>query len=188
VIPLILIAALAGVSFYLYRQASAPSAEKPPLHDLSNEDIKKGWRELGFFCELDNQNRVWTLTGSRAGLLHFPDLLRGFIIDPANVSDGAQQHYGPYGSLEIMTYADAGLTGNAIRGSLTDLDRLASIVETHLVVAEPGAQIRIREEYAPESRYALVLDVRADGFDPSSTDSERLGSTAERGAIKRTST
>ena len=187
-IPLILIAALAGVSFYLYRQASAPSAEKQPLHDLSNEDIKRGWRELGFFCELDDQNRVWTLTGSRAGLLHFPDLLRGFIIDPANASDGAQQHYGPYGSLDIMTYADAGLTGNAIRGSLTDLDRLASIVETHLVVAEPGTTIRIREEYAPDSRYALVLDVRADGFDPSSTDSERLGSTAERGAPKKTST
>jgi len=188
VIPLILIAVLAGVSFYMYRQASSPSGENQSLHDLSNEDIKRGWRELGFFCELDDQNRVWTLTGSRAGLLHFPDLLRGFIIDPANASDGAQQHYGPYGSLDIMTYADAGLTGNAIRGSLTDLDRLASIVETHLAVAEPGTQIRIREEYAPESRYALVLDVRADGFDPSSTDSERLGATAERGAPKRTST
>ena len=187
-IPLILIAVLAGVSFYMYRQASSPSGENQPLHDLSNEDIKRGWRELGFFCELDDQNRVWTLTGSRAGLLHFPDLLRGFIIDPANASDGAQQHYGPYGSLDIMTYADAGLTGNAIRGSLTDLDRLASIVETHLAVAELGTQIRIREEYAPESRYALVLDVRADGFDPSSTDSERLGSTAERGAPKKTST
>jgi hypothetical protein len=188
VIPLILIAVLAGVSFYMYRQASAPSDEKQSLHDLSSEDIKRGWRELGFFCELDDQNRVWTLTGSRAGLLHFPDLLRGFIIDPANAADGAQQHYGPYGSLDIMTYADAGLNGNAIRGSLTDLDRLASIVETHLVVAEPGTSIRIREEYAPDSRYALVLDVRADGFDPSSTDSERLGSTAERGAPKKTST
>ena len=187
-IPLILIAVLAGVSFYMYRQATSPSDGDQPLHDLSNEDIKRGWRELGFFCELDDQNRVWTLTGSRAGLLHFPDLLRGFIIDPANASDGAQQHYGPYGSLDIMTYADAGLTGNAIRGSLTDLDRLASIVETHLAVAEPGKSIRIREEYAPDSRYALVLDVRADGFDPSSTDSERLGSTAERGAPKRTST
>jgi len=189
VLALALIAVLIAVGVYFYRQASssAPSSEKPPLHDLSNEDIKRGWRELGFFCELDDQNRVWTLTGSRAGLLHFPDLLRGFIIDPANASAGAQQHYGPYGSLDIMTYDDAGLTGNSIRGSLTDLDRLASIVETHLAVAEPGTQIRIREEYAADSRYALVLDVRADGFDPSSTDSERLGSTAERGAAKKTS-
>jgi hypothetical protein len=187
VIPFILIALLIAVGFYFYRQAVSPTVANEPLHDLSNEDIKRGWRELGFFCELDDQNRVWTLTGSRAGLLHFPDLLRGFINDPANASDGAQQHYGPYGSLDIMTYADAGFNGNAIRGSLTDLDRLASIVETHLAVAEPGIPIRIREEYAPESRYALVLDVRADGFDPSTTDSERLGATAERQAPKKTS-
>jgi hypothetical protein len=185
-LALALIAILAAASFYMYRQAASPAGEPRP--ELTNEDIKRGWRELGFFCELDDQNRVWTLTGSRAGLLHFPDLLRGFINDPANATDGAQQHYDPYGSLDIMTWPDAGLDANAIRGSLTDLDRLASIVETHLAVAEPGTPIRIREEYAPESRYALVLDVRADGFDPSSTDSEHLGRTAEREPPKKTST
>ena len=182
-LPLALIAILIAASVYLYRQSASPPSEPRP--ELTNEDIKRGWRELGFFCELDDQNRVWTLTGSRAGLLHFPDLLRGFINDPQNASDGQQQHYGPYGSLDVMTWPDAGLDANAIRGSLTDLDRLASIVETHLVVAEPGTPIRIREEYAPDSRYALLLDVRADGFDPSSTDPERLGATAEREAPKK---
>jgi hypothetical protein len=172
----------------MYRRAGSPPAIKRPLHDLSNEDIKRGWRELGFFCELDDEKKVWTLTGSRAGLLHFPDLLRGFIIDPKNGKDGAQEHYGPYGSLDVMTWPDAGMDGNAIRGSLTELDRLANLVETHLAVAEPGTPIRIREEYAPGSRYALLLDVRADGFDPSSTDSERLGTTAEREAPKKPAT
>ena len=187
-IPLALIAILIGISVYLYRQSAAPSAQPRPQLDLTNEDIKRGWRELGFFCELDDQNKVWTLTGSRAGLLHFPDLLRGYIIDPKNEADGSQQHYGPYGSLDVMTWPEAGMDSNAIRGSLTDLDRLANIVETHLAVAEPGTPIRIREEYAPESRYALVLDVRADGFDPSSTDSERLGRTAEREGPKKPAT
>ncbi len=185
-IPLLLIAILIAVSVYLYRQGVAPPAE--PRHGLTNENIKRGWRELGFFCELDDEKKLWTVTGSRAGLLHFPDLLRGYIIDPANAADGHQQHYGPYGSLDIMTWPEPGMDSNAIRGSLTDLDRLANLVETQLAVAEPGTPIRIREEYSPESRYTLLLDVRADGFDPSSADSERLGATAESEVPKKTST
>ena len=52
---------------------------------------------------------------------------------------------------------------------------LAELIEAKLATAEPGTPIRIRDEYAPESRYTLVLDVRADKFDPASTDRERLG-------------
>jgi hypothetical protein len=178
VLPLTLAAILFAGAVYMYRRNASVTNE--PRAEMTNEDIKRGWRELGFFCELDDQNKAWTLTGSRAGLLHFPDLLRGYINDPKNTSDGAQQHYGPYGSLDVMTWPDAGLDANAIRGSLTDLDRLASLVETHLTVAEPGTPIRIREEYAPDSRYALLLDVRADGFDPASADPERLGAAGQR--------
>ena len=175
---LALVAILFASGLYLYRRNESGTAQPRP--ELTNEDIKRGWRELGFFCELDDAAKVWTLTGSRAGLLHFSDLLRGYIIDPANAENGERKHYGPYGSLEIMTFADAGLDGHAIRGSLTDLDRLASMVETNLAFAEPGSKVRIREEFAPDSRYALLLDVRADGFDPASADPERLGAAAKR--------
>ncbi|MEA2761903.1 MAG: hypothetical protein QOD47_1187, partial [Gemmatimonadaceae bacterium] len=37
-----------------------------------------------------------------------------------------------------------------------------------------------REEYAADSPYSLMLDVRADGFDPSSADQERLGAATEK--------
>jgi hypothetical protein len=159
------------------REASRPSEPRP---DLTNEDIGKRWRELGFFCELDDENKVWTLAASRAGLLHFSDLLRGYIADPENASDGARKHYGPYGSLEVMTWPDAGFNATSIHGSLTDLDRLASLVETKLVVAEPGSKIRLRAEFAPGSPYGLLLDVRVDGFDPASADPERLGPAASQ--------
>lgn len=172
-----LLAILFAGGVYMYRRNAAGTSQ--PRAGLTNEDIKRGWRELGFFCELDDQNKVWTLTGSRAGLLHFSDLLRGYVLDPANASDGELKHYGPYGSLEVMTWPDAGFDGNAIRGSLTDLDRLANLVETKLAVAEPGSPVRVREEFAADSRYALVLDVRADGFDPASADPERLGATSQ---------
>jgi hypothetical protein len=78
-----------------------------------------------------------------------------------------------------MTWPDAGFDSHAIRGSLTALAHLAELVEVKLATAEPGTPIRIREEFASESPYSLVLDVRADGFDPASTDRERLGATTE---------
>ena len=159
-----------------YARSMMREAKSPRL-ELTDEQIKQKWRELGFFCELDDQKKIWTLTGSRAGLLYFPDLLLGFVNDPQNAVDGANKHYGPYGSLAVMTFPDAGFDGNAIRGSLTALTQLAELVEVKLASAEPGSPILIREEFAPESRYSLVLDVRADGFDPASTDRERLGAT-----------
>jgi hypothetical protein len=76
-----------------------------------------------------------------------------------------------------MTWMEPGLDGNAIRGSLVDLERLASLVETQLATAQPGEQLKIREDYAANSLYGLVLDVRADGFDPSAVDREHLGAT-----------
>ncbi len=177
-LPLTLLAILFAGGLYVYRRNVLGANQ--PRADMTNEDIKQRWRELGFFCELDDQNKVWTLTGSRAGLLHFSDLLRGYIADPGNTSNGERKHYGAYGSLEVMTWPDAGFDGHAIRGSLTDLDRLASLVETKLAVAEAGSRVRIRGEFAPDSRYALLLDIRVDGFDPASADPERLGAASQR--------
>ena len=177
-LPFTLAALIFAGALLLYRR-SKETEEHPPA-DITNERVKQQWRELGFFCELDDQKRLWTLTGSRSGLLYFPDLLLGYVSDPKNGRDGEKKNYGPYGSLEIMTYSVAGFDGHAIRGSLTDLTRLAELVEAKLATAEAGSPIEIREEYAPESPYTLVLDVRADGFDPASADRERLGAATER--------
>jgi hypothetical protein len=163
------------LGFYL---RSVIRGEKEPRAAITEEQIKQKWRELGFFCELDDQKRTWTLSGSRAGLLFFPDLLLGYVNDPENAKDGNQKHYGPYGSLDIMTYPEAGFGANAIRGSLMDLTRLAELVEAKLASAQAGESVQIREEFAADSRYTLVLDVRADGFDPASADRERLGATS----------
>lgn len=155
-----------------------------PHPEMTDDHIKMAWRKLGFFCELDAEKRVWVLTGSRAGLLYFPDLLLGYVADPKNATNGALEHYGPYGSLEVMTWMEPGLDGNAIRGSLVDLERLASLVETQLATAQPGERLKIREDYATNSLYGLVLDVRTDGFDPASTDRERLGATVKPPPVK----
>ena len=128
------------------------------------------WRKLGFFHEIDTKKNLRKLTGSRLGLLRFRAILLEYVADPRNALKSEHEHYGPYGSLEVMTWPDAGVDGHAVRGSLADLTRLAKLVETKLSAAKPGSLIRIREEFASDSPYTLLLDVRDDAFDPASLD------------------
>jgi hypothetical protein len=172
-------AILLACAVYAYRRNTL-TQEQPPSTGMTEDEIKQQWRKLGFYCEVDEQKRLWTLTGSRAGLLYFPDLLLGYVADPQHAPDKAHQHYGPYGTLEVMTWPDAGFDSHTIRGSLMSLAHLAELVEVKLATAEPGSPILIREEFAANSPYSLMLDVRADGFDPASTDRERLGAATER--------
>jgi hypothetical protein len=165
-----------AAAIFLYRRRTLAPVIPPTA--MTEEGIKQAWRKLGFYCEMDSQKKLWTLTGSRAGLLYFPDLLLGYVADPQNASDNGHQHYGPYGTLEVMTWPDAGFDSHAIRGSLAALTHLAELVEVKLATAEAGSPILIREEFAADSPFSLMLDVRADGFDPSTTDSERLGAAA----------
>jgi hypothetical protein len=181
VLTLVFTAALIASVVYMYLNRGSVTEQQPPTA-MTEETIKQEWRKLGFYCEMDSEKKLWTLTGSRAGLLYFPDLLLGYVADPKNAKDNEHQHYGPYGTLEIMTWPDAGFDSHAIRGSLPALTHLAELIEVKLASAEPGSPILIREEFAENSPYSLMLDVRADGFDPSSADRERLGAPTQRKA------
>ena len=88
------------------------------------------------------------------------------------------EHYGPYMYLEVMTWPEAGMDDHAIRGSLADLARLARIIESKVDATPPGSTAGIREEFAVDSPYSLVLDVREDGFDPASADAALPPETA----------
>ena len=179
------VAILFAVGLFLYRRRSV--SEKSPPAELTTEQIKQQWRKLGFFCELDDRDRTWTLTGSREGLLRFRDLLVEYVADPKHALPSEHEHYGPYGSLEVMTWSEAGFDGQSIRGTLTDLARLAVLIEKKLAAAAPDSVVLIREEFAPDSAYTLRLDVRDDWFDPASADPDRLGAATKRPApnVKR---
>ncbi len=138
--------------------------------DVTNEMTKQDWRELGFFYDCDDQRKVWTLTGSRTGLLRFRDALLSYVADPRKAQKSEHEHYGPYMYLVVMTWPEAGIDGSAIFGSLADLARLAKLVEAKLVTAQPGSSFVIREEFAADSAYALVLELREEGFDPATAD------------------
>ena len=135
-----------------------------------NQMTRLEWRDLGFYYDRNDTTREWRLTGSRAGLLRFRDLLMRYAADPRHAGKSEHEHYGPYQYLEIMTWPEAGMDDHAIHGALDDLRRLASLVDHELTQARAGVAIRIREAFAADSKYALVLDVRPDDFDPSAAD------------------
>ena len=124
----------------------------PAPSDATNKATKGEWRELAFFYDRDDQTRVWKLTGSRAGLLRFRDVLLSYIADPRNALKSEHEHYGPYAYLEVMTWPEAGFDDHAIRGPLTDLARLAQLIEAKLATARPGSSVRIHEEFAADVR------------------------------------
>ena len=78
--------------------------------------------------------------------------------------------YLPRGVAMIMKWPESGFDDHAIRGSLSDLKRLASIVGANLAAVQAGETICIQDEFAPNSPYALSLEVREDGFDPAEAD------------------
>jgi len=144
--------------------------------DATNRATRQEWRKLGFFYNRDDQAKLWRLIGSRSGLLRLRDALLAYAAEPLNADKGEHEHYGPYMYLEIMTWPEAGFDDHAIRGPLQDLKSLATIIENKLLTAQPGETVRIQTEFAANSPYALILEVREDGFDPAEADPMLPGS------------
>jgi len=141
---------------------------------MANETIdqwlRREWRELGFYYDRNDQTRVWRFIGSRSGLLRFHDDLLEYADDQSNDYKSEHSHYGPYSYLKIMTWPEPSFEKDAIQGSLTDLRRLAAIVGNKLAMARLGDSIHIQDEFAENSPYGLILEVREDDFDPAQAD------------------
>jgi hypothetical protein len=154
-------------------------AGESAMPDQLNAGTRQEWQELGFFYDLDDISKDWIVVGSRLGLARFSALLRRYIADPRNAMLSEHEHYGPYLYLEVMTWTEAGMDDHAIHGTLQDLERLAELVDERAAVLRPGEQTRIREEYAPNAEYGLILKLREDGFDPATLDGNLSEAAAE---------
>ncbi len=138
--------------------------------EAMNEVTRREWRELGFFYDRDDEKKTWILIGSRNGLLKFRKLLLDYVGNPRNAQQSEHEHFGPYMYLEIMTWPTPGFDEHAVRGPLPDLARLAELIGTRISQAGPGTILRIQQEFAADSPYALALDIREEGFDPAIAD------------------
>jgi len=139
--------------------------------DATNRNTRLEWRKLAFFYDRDDQAKVWRVIACRKGLAAFRGVVASYAADRRNVQISEHQHYGPYGYLEITTWPKRTFDETGIRGTLDDLARLADLIETELASMLPGSSVQIREEFAINSSYGLILEMREDEFDPATADS-----------------
>lgn len=138
--------------------------------EATDEATRGEWRELGFFYDVDEAAQRWRFIGSRCGLQRFANLLLAYSSNSSNVGKGEHDHYGPYMYLKVMTWPDAGIDVDSIHGTLDDLTRLAQLIEQRLQNAKSGERIEIADEYTPNCKCELSLEVRDEGFDPAEED------------------
>lgn len=128
------------------------------------------WRTLGFFYDVNEEQKQWIFIGSKNGLMNFHAILNEYSKSKQYREISTHEHYGPYLYLKIMTWDTPGVDGDSIHGSQEDIGRLANIVLSRLEGATAGDNFVVGEEYAKESEYCIVLAVKDDGFDPALVD------------------
>lgn len=125
------------------------------------------WRDLGFHYDLDDDRRVWTITGSVIGLSRFAEILRQFASNPRNDVRFEHDHYGPYSYLKIMNVpGERGFNSNAIFAPRREFAELAELIDSRLTNSKSGSTIELSQDFAPDSEYELRLIVASDDFDP----------------------
>jgi hypothetical protein len=140
------------------------------VEEWLKDQTREEWRTLGFHYDREDSTKLWRLSGSRVGLLRFAELLDLYVANPRNQLLSEHEHYGPYSYLEVMTWQDAGIDDHSIHGSLEDLERLGVLIRSTVEQLRPGQSAEIREHFAADSNYGLMLSLRNDGFDPASLD------------------
>ncbi len=141
----------------------------PPSPE-TNRQTANEWRQLGFFYEVAEAEKTWRFVGSRRGLLSFPRLLREYAASPRNSEISEHRHFGPYGYLKIVTWNEALITGDGIRGSLIQLATLADLIEGKVSAMNAGESASLGGNYSPQSEFTLRFEVMEEGFDPASAD------------------
>jgi hypothetical protein len=139
------------------------------------EMTRREWRDLGFFYFSDDDAREWQLTGSKDGLLRFADSLDAYALDPQFADQSEHDHFGPHMYLKVMTWPDAGIDGQSIRGTQEDIQRLAALIRQKLSVAHVGEVVALGREYVADAEYEIVFRVKDDDFDPASEDPQLAG-------------
>ena len=138
--------------------------------EASNRATQREWRELGFFYDRDDQAKAWRIVGTAAGLKAFAQLIHAYASDPKHDTLSEHEHFGPYMYLEIGTWSEPEITNHWIAGPRTALAALALEIESTVSTLPIGTVASVRQVFAPSSAYDLVLECRAEPFDPARED------------------
>ena len=73
------------------------------------ELIRCEWRDPGFFYDRDDATKAWRLSGSRAGLMNFADMLVDYARKALHSRIGERDHFGPHMYLTVQTAEERGI-------------------------------------------------------------------------------
>jgi hypothetical protein len=138
--------------------------------EATNQATRCEWRELGFFYDRDDHAKAWRVIGTAAGLKAFAALIHAYASDPKHDALSEHQHFGPYMYLEIGTWSEPEITDHWIAGPRTALDALALEIERTIADLPVGDAVSLRQVFASSSAFDLVLERRAEPFDPAEED------------------
>lgn len=138
--------------------------------ESAKESTRRAWRELGFYCGKNDAAKEWRIVGSVKGLRKFAAEIRSYASNPANDRLSEYTQLGPAMNLEIGTSHQTEITEQWIGGPLADLLRLATFIERSAQDNVVGKCVNLRSNFSPMAPYELILDVRAESFDPASAD------------------
>jgi hypothetical protein len=134
------------------------------------DDVRSGWRDLGFFYRRDDDSREWWIIGSLDGLHRFAQLINDYASDSGHEGLSEHVHLGPHLYLEIGTWDAPQITDHWIAGPLDELRSLARHIESSIDDLDIGDHLTVRDAFAPEAPYDLLLERRDAGFDPPCLD------------------
>jgi len=134
------------------------------------EETRREWQDLGFYYDRDDADRLWRIVGSTLGLVRFAECIRAYAAGPNSKQVSEHEQYGPYMYLEIGTWTEPVISDHWIAGPPEHLFLLATLVEETASKISPGESHSIGRHWTPKANFDLVLEARADDFDPASED------------------
>lgn len=140
------------------------------LSARAKESTRREWRDLGFFYDSDETAKAWLIVGDRTGLLKFSGLIRKYAADDSNASVSEHEHFGPYSYLEVGTWHEPQINGHWIAGTLPELAGLAVSLEEAISKLKPDERASIGKQFAPDSDWDLIVEMRQEPFDPPAAD------------------
>ena len=128
------------------------------------------WNQLGFYYEYDNELKQWRFIGSKIGLSQLINIIVDYTDNKSNNGLSEHIHLGPYSYLKIMTWNEPIIADTYIGGSLKDLKRLSSLIDSKLELTEVGSVFKISDDYAAKNTATLIFFVMNTQFKPSSIE------------------
>lgn len=140
------------------------------MSDKIKELTKQEWRELGFYYDRDDNEKLWKIVASKNGVTSFINLLYDFSNKFKESTESEHEHYGPYFYLEIMLWNCPSINKHCICGSHSDMIKLAKLIEGKNNESEINSVFYIGNEFSSECEYKLAFYIKYDDFDPAKED------------------